>query len=341
MKNQKPVLFAFCFGMAWLLSGCMTTAQEKEMSDLQTQVDILQKQSKQREQQLSSATQTSQNVQTDLDDLKSQNAQLQGGVDELKMRIKKIEETAGSTSQAAASTETPSSDALLIIERRIARLELLNADTLPKTAKLPAKLKDVATVEKLLKADFDNSRFDDVIKISSIVINAVDAKPQAVAIALEYRGEAKFNQRNYRGAAIDLSSFVESFPTHKRYPRALILAGDSFFYLKKPQVALGYYSECKSSYTNTAEGKAAGGRMTSLTSQMNGNVLRKPKVMASADPPAPHGDPARPEGAQTHSDAPTASDPNHVAAPAPREGGGAAQPSEAQPSAEQPPAPAE
>lgn len=281
MRNQKPVFFAFCLGMTWLLTGCMTTAQEREMSDLQMQVDTLQKQTKQREQQLSSATQTSQSVQTELDALKSQNATLQGGVDELKMRIQKIEETAGSTSEVSKNDASGESSPL--IERRLVRLELLNAENVPKTAKLPAKLKDLATLEKLLKTDFDNSRFDDVVKIASLVINSSDAKPQAVALALEYRGEAKFNQRNYRGAALDLSSFIESFPSHKRYPRALLLAGDSFFYLKKAQVALSYYTECKGNYASTAEGKAAAGRMVSLMSQLGG--ARKSAV-ASLDAPA-------------------------------------------------------
>jgi TolA-binding protein len=68
--------------------------------------------------------------------------------------------------------------------------------------------------------------------MSSAILNAMEAKDPMIQIALEYRAESKFRLQDYKGAAIDFSNYIDFYPSAKKYPRALLLAGDSYVYLK-------------------------------------------------------------------------------------------------------------
>ncbi len=152
------------------------------------------------------------------------------------------------------------------MQKQIARLELAqnNGLVVNRKGKVPFKIKNLATLEDALKMRLDKSDLKSVIGLSTVVLNAEAATDPMLAIALEYRGEAKFQQQDYRGAALDLALATSRFPTHSRQARALLFAGDSYVYLKNNAVAALYYQDCVKNFAATPEGKAASGRLVNL-----------------------------------------------------------------------------
>lgn len=260
---------------AFLITSCMTSSKQEQ---LESRINQLQDQVNQLSTSHSKSDLASKN---ELDDLKNQIQLTQGNVDELNNRLKKIEQSSGSSTSLTSTTTTPvnseatptsenmeSNDTL---KRQAARMQLANDAHAHsnRTGKLPANIKNAAEAEKALKSEYANGNFKRVEQISTSILNAKNATDSMLATALEYRGEAKFQQHNYKGAAMDLSSFIEKYPSSRRYPRALLLAGDSFVYLKKNDAAMSYYEECAKRYSTHAEGKAAAKRLESLKAQSN------------------------------------------------------------------------
>lgn len=268
----------------FLITSCMSSTRQEELdakiSRLQDKVDRLSNKD------MSSAD--------NLDTLQNQLQIAQGNIDELNVRVKRIEESAGINQVAPAgnaqnSQTVPDRNAQSSQAAPAENTEALSADgenadqdqkkkTLKKastethisstrTGKLPHNIKTAADADSVLKEEFENGNFKKVISTSSAILNAKGATKSMLATALDYRGESQFQLRNYHAAANDLSAFIGMHIKSTRYPRALLLAGDSFVYLKKNSVALPYYQECAKNYRSRPEGKAAASRIASMRKQ--------------------------------------------------------------------------
>jgi outer membrane murein-binding lipoprotein Lpp len=273
-KKSHIQLLAITAASGLFLTGCITSSRQDQMqtslSQLQGQIAQLQEQMNKRDQQISNTTQTALSSQSDLESLQTQLQLTQGSVDELKAKIKRIEENSGGSSseQNVISLNAPS-DALTQIQRQIARIEIAASSKvgINRKNKLPPKMNSLADITKSLKSAFDQGNYKQTLELSNTVIHAIETTDDMMQLALEYRAESKFKLRDYKGAAIDLSNYIELFPNTNKYPLALLLAGDSYVYLKNNSMAKSYYQECAKSYSNLAEGKAAAGRLAKLTTQ--------------------------------------------------------------------------
>lgn len=272
-KNIQAKTVFTIISSLFLFQGCMTSSRQDQLqasvTQLQGQVFQLQEQVNKRDQQINNTTQTALSSKSDVESLQTQLQLTQGVVDELKIKIKRIEENAGSLpSESGVVSLNSSPDNLTTIQRQIARLEIAAGSkvAINRKGKLPAKIKSQADLTKSLKTSFEQGNFKQTIETSNSVLTAADANDGMIQVALEYRAEAKFKSQDFKGAAIDFANYVEMFPMSAKYQRALLLAGDSFVYLKNNNIAKSYYQECAKSFSNTPEGKAAAGRLASLPS---------------------------------------------------------------------------
>lgn len=254
-----------------LFQSCMTSSRQDQLqtslTQIQGQVFQLQEQVNKRDQQITNTTQTALSSKSEVENLQTQLQLTQGIVDELKLKIKRIEENAGGMPAESGVISLGSSpDNLTSIQRQIARLEIAGGAkvAINRKGKLPPKLSTQSEIAKSLKASFEQGNFKQTIETSNTILAASDANEQMLQNALEYRAEAKFKSQDYKGSAIDFSNYVEMFPSSAKYPRALLLAGDSYVYLKNNTIAKSYYQECAKNFSNTPEGKAAAGRLASL-----------------------------------------------------------------------------
>ena len=273
-KNSFFKIAIVAVASSFLFQGCITSSRQDQLqasiSQLQGQVFQLQEQLNKRDQQITNTTQTALSSQNDVESLQTQLQLTQGTVDELKAKIKRIEEnTGGNPSEQNVITLNNQADSLTQIQRQLARIELAANSKVgaSRKGKLPQKLHTLADINKSLKSSFEQGNFKQTIETSSSVINASDANDAMLQSAIEYRAESKFKLQDYKGAAIDFSNYIESYPNGQKYSRALLLAGDSYVYLKNNTIAKSYYQECAKSYPNLPEGKAAAGRLANLSAQ--------------------------------------------------------------------------
>jgi TolA-binding protein len=257
-----------------LFQGCITSSRQDQLqssiTQLQGQVFQMQEQLNKREQQITNTTQTVLSSQNDVESLQTQLQLTQGSVDELKAKMKRIEENSGgSPSEQNVISLNNQTDSLTQIQRQLARIELAANSKVgaSRKGKLPAKIHTLAEVNKSLKSSFEQGNFKQTIETSNSVINASDANDAMLQSAIEYRAESKFKTQDYKGSAIDFSNYIESYPNTQKYPRALLLAGDSYVYLKNNSIAKSYYQECAKIFPNLPEGKAAAGRLANLSAQ--------------------------------------------------------------------------
>jgi TolA-binding protein len=280
MVCSKKYLSVGFILVSTLFSGCMTSERQEELQSsidkLQGQVTRLQSQVSSKDDQIKNTTQTAIDSQTEAQNLKDQLQLTQGALDEVKMRLKKIEETSGSNALADStliksehSDISANSVNIFQIQKKIAILELLTKyyPNPVRKGKLPAKLKNEKDMNKSIKANMDKGNFKQVVLTTTTILGAADASDSMLALAYEYRGEAKFQMQDYHGAALDLSTELVSFSNTPRKARALLLAGDSYVYLKNNSIAALYYDECAKSFPTETEGKAASSRLASLQSK--------------------------------------------------------------------------
>lgn len=274
------IISTFLFASTSFFTGCMTSSRQDQLQwsidKLQEQVAKIQNQLSSKDQQINNTTQTAIASQNEAQSLHDQLQLTQGAIDEIRNRLKKIEENSGSNTSAAASNVvniTNNTDVIATLQKQVARLELrLNANlNYPRKGKMPAKIKNNTDLDKSLKTSFDNGNFKQVIDLATSILTAHDATDHMLATALEYRGEAKFQMQDYKGAASDLATLTEVFQNPPRKARALLIAGDSYVYLKNDVIAQLYYQDCVKSFATTPEGKAAASRLSALTAKMNAN----------------------------------------------------------------------
>ena len=245
---------------------------QSSIDDLKSHVNKLEGQLSSKDAQINNTTQTAIASQTEAQSLKDQLQLTQGAVDELKNKLKKIEENSGTTSATTTNLQSQlggmitNSENIFILEKKIALLELktnINYSSVRK-GKLHPKIKNINDEDKLLKLALDKGDFKSVIAIASSVLSAAEATNLMMATALEYRGEAKFQMKDFKGSATDFATELEYFPNPPRKARALLLAGDSYVYLKNNQIAQYYYQDCVKYFSKESEGKAASARLSSL-----------------------------------------------------------------------------
>ncbi|MES2614928.1 MAG: hypothetical protein V4591_05895 [Bdellovibrionota bacterium] len=277
--NTRATFLAvsFSFVGAYFFTGCMTSSKQEQLQSsidkMQDEISKIQTQLSTKDQQINNTTQTALASQNEAQNLRDQLQLTQGAVDEVKNRLKKIEENAGTTSQSNSADVVNLSNntaSFATLQKQIARLELMSNSRLSyaRKGKMPAKIKTVTDLNKTLKIHFENANFNEIVTLTTNILTAHDATDQMLAVALEYRGEARFQLQEYKGAATDLAGVTELFPNVPRKARALLLAGDSYVYLKNNPIALLYYDECARNFASTAEGKAAAARLSNLTAQM-------------------------------------------------------------------------
>ncbi|KAB8030634.1 hypothetical protein [Fluviispira multicolorata] len=277
--NPKTPLFLIV-STSLLMSGCMTSSRQDQIqssiSQLQGQIFQIQEQLSSRDQQITNTTQTAISSQNEVQNLQTQIQLTQGNVDELKARLKRMEETSGNGGSEQNVITLNNNHEFIALQRQIARIEIMLNNRLNnnKKAKLPEKLKTIPSITKSLKTDFEQSKFKQVIDNSSAILIATDASEPMQQIALEYRAEARFKIQDFKNAALDFTSYIERFPDAPKNARALLLAGDSYVYLKNNLIAKTYYQECAKVYANMPEGKASAGRLANLTAQSNSSQAK-------------------------------------------------------------------
>ncbi len=274
VSNNKLLYSKVFFSITsalFLFQGCMTSSRQDQlqasMTQIQGQVFQLQEQLNKRDQQINNTTQAAISSKNDVESLQTQLQLTQGVVDALKLKLKRIEENAGGVApEGGVISLGGSADNLTTMQRQIARVELSSGSkvAINRKGKLPAKLKTPAEITRSLKSSFEQGNYKQTIETSNSVLGASDATDIMLQTALEYRAEAKFKTQDFKGSAIDFSNYIEMFHTAAKYPRALLLAGDSYVYLKNNAIAKSYYQECAKSFANSPEGKAAAGRLASL-----------------------------------------------------------------------------
>ena len=272
VSKKLFLFFPFLFATPLFFSSCMTSERQDTLQtsidNLQSHVNKLEGQLSSKDAQINNTTQTAIASQTEAQSLRDQLQLTQGAVDELKNKLKKIEENSGITTnlQSQLGGMMTNTENIYILEKKIALLELktnLNYSSVRK-GKLPSKIKNINDEDKILKSTLDKGDFKAVAAIASTILSATDATNLMMATALEYRGEAKFQMKDFRGSAADLATELEYFPNPPRKARALLLTGDSYVYLKNNLIAQYYYQDCVKYFASESEGKAASARLSSL-----------------------------------------------------------------------------
>lgn len=248
----------------------MTTTQKEaiqsDITQLENAVNKLNERIITQNKQMERATKVTISSQNDLQGLQNQIQENAGDLDTLKVRLKKIEEISAEISNRYNAKITASEQYIAKLQRDVARLELLvPTETVQQPTTSPKKnvpnIKTAKDVEKILKKQYEKGNFRELIQQATNIMQYTNSNVDMIKIALELRGEAKFQIGDYRGAALDLSNYIEKYPNSERQARAFLLLGDSYVYLKNEAAAMSYYNDCMKTYINTPEGIACAGRI--------------------------------------------------------------------------------
>lgn len=266
-------------------AGCMSSRREEELQrslrSLEVKVGDVEKQLHMRDKNLDVVKNTTedanrkvQSTKSDMDELRRQLSMTQGAIDELRVKMTRLQESGASKNSASVNEENVSAskaesdDALAQLERRLTRLELTMTPLVEQTSKdakpkVSVKYKSAAEVSKLLGGAYVGKDYKKVILLATQLL-ASSAPSDQQEVAIEYRAEAFFQMQNYDKAALDFTEFLQRFPKSERRPRALLLCGDSFVYLKQLRSAKSYYSECVKNFPDRDECKASKERLDKL-----------------------------------------------------------------------------
>lgn len=255
------------------LISCVTPGQRdamrRDINSLDREVatirNSLYAQSKQTEQNLK----TNLSSQSEVQELQATIAENAGEIDALHAKLQSLEKIASASSSRYLEVIEKQKQEIDALNRKVAYLEI----AIPVTEKpvqpskkiqdsfQPQKLSDVNTA---LKHDFEKGLFKTVILKSSMVIQSKKSKADMIAAALEFRGEAKYKLADYSGAIIDLTNYIEKYPSGDKKARALLLLADSYVFLKQNASAKFYYDECSKHYEKTSTGKACAERSAKI-----------------------------------------------------------------------------
>lgn len=263
--------------LAFLLPSCMTSKRAEELDQKITQlrIDMGYEVSKVREAALGSVKSTSEDVtrkaqgtKSDVEDVRRQLELTQGALDELQTKFSKYTMSGRTTSVGSDDVAIRISEiefSLDRMERRLERLIIAPDASKPK-GKLPPKLDTTEKAEKALFTAFSQKDIKKTLALSSQILDANPARG-LYEVALRYRGEARFATQDYAGSASDFGEFVDKFPSNDKYARALLLAGDSFVYLRKFRLAKSFYTECTRMVPAKEECKVSKDRLAKLPAE--------------------------------------------------------------------------
>lgn len=284
-KNFTHLLSLLALGLACLSqTGCMTSKREEEihaqLKSMELRLVEMEKQVQMRDRTFDVVKNTTEEssrkvltAKSELDEVRRQLAMTQGAVDELRVKMMRVQEgTTGSglnakplTDDSAAMKISELEDWQNKVEKRLTKAELLAKDARDGGGREKTKLtiKNRDELAKVLSSAYGQKDYKQVVKLASNVINNTNSEPMK-ALALEFRAEAQFQLQNYNKAAIDLMEIIDKYPTFERKPRALLLAGDSCVYLKQFRAAKALYSECVRLFPDREECKASKERLSRL-----------------------------------------------------------------------------
>lgn len=260
------------------LTGCLSSSREEALrssiTSLESKVANLEKQLAARDETLKtlgSKSAVADSASAGLEDVKRQISMTQGAVDELRVKLARMSEAGeGAAAGPAESDVSENKDRLAALEERVSKLEASGAAPTAKgAAKPPAKTnpkyasaKDLA---KILGGHFSKKEYAKVDTLATEVL-ASGLGASFKETALLFRAEAAFASESYKKAAGDFSEFLTKYPKSDRRPRALLLAGDSYVYLKQLDEAKVWYKECVDKFPKKPECVAAKERLDRLGS---------------------------------------------------------------------------
>ncbi len=284
-KNNAHLLSFLAFALACLSqTSCMTSKREEEihaqLKSMELRLVEMEKQVQMRDRTFDVVKNTTEEssrkvltAKSELDEVRRQLAMTQGAVDELRVKMMRVQEgTTGSglnakplTDDSAAMKISELDDWQNKVEKRLTKAELLAKDARDGGGREKTKLtiKNRDELAKVLSSAYGQKDYKQVVKLASNVINNTNSEPMK-ALAMEFRAEAQFQLQNYNKAAIDLMEIIDKYPTFERKPRALLLAGDSCVYLKQFRAAKALYSECVRLFPDREECKASKERLSRL-----------------------------------------------------------------------------
>lgn len=277
----SPILTALV-----LLPSCVTSQRQEELeqktnqriaesqSKMSAEINALREELRKKDATLGSirtssedANRRAQGARGDLEDLKRQLLMTQGSVDELQIKFSRFVD--------AASKSSATQDVMVRIaeieanQERLLRVAFRNNLILREPQegskpKAPPKYASSDEFDKSMSAAITQKDYKKVNSTTSLVIASSLGDNYQIA-ARRARGEASFLQQNYEQAAVALGEFIERAPQkHPRYCYMLLLAGDSWLYLRNNAVARTYYHECVRLAPDREECKAAKERLDRL-----------------------------------------------------------------------------
>jgi TolA-binding protein len=264
------------FASSLFFCGCVTSEREEllqaNIKSLELKVGDLEKTLVQRDKNFDSVKvnteetrRSTQAAKNEAEDLRRQMALTQGAVDELRIKINRLQEVNGKEEAGQDSLKIDSiAEQNASLERRVSKLELqVSSETKKETKEGPAaksfvgKFKSPSELSKTLATAFTKKEYKKVIQIASSVLENEQNSLAQQEVALEYRAESYYRSADYENSALDFSEFLTKFPKSERRARALLLGGDSYVYLSQNTTAKSMYEECFKKYPSKEECKAA------------------------------------------------------------------------------------
>ena len=283
-------------GLLAALMGCMSSSREEALRNsidkLEGKVASLEKELQVRDEKIKTIgnkAATVDSTQSNIEEVKRQVSLTQGAVDELRIKFARLSESQANAPTNAAGMQQGTDLAedgenatgshnkddskLAELERRVARLELevqSKSETQAKdhtenkkSSKADPKYASTKELTKVLGGHFTKKSFTKVQSLASEVLSSGLGNDYK-EIALLFKAEASFALENYKAAAIEFADFLTRFPASDRRPRALLLAGDSYVYLKQFDTAKTYYRECVEKFPKKQECTASKERLDRL-----------------------------------------------------------------------------
>lgn len=181
-----------------------------------------------------------------VEELRSEVTRLTGKVDELERGQSK-----GDQAKESAHKEEVKKLETRIIELEQAQVNMLEAiKKLQTTSASPA---DANEIFERAKSQFDAGDFENAAESFGQYLKT--PKPKHLEDATFLRGQAYYEQKQYKKAIIEFSKFPEKHPKSKHLPAALLKIGQSFDALGMKEDAKGFYQELLDKFPKSPEAK--------------------------------------------------------------------------------------
>ena len=269
---------AALIGLLPLFVGCMTSAREEklnsEIATLKAKIEKMEKSLQNSGEEAQGDTKRArvdiQNNKGSIEETKQRLSLQDGAINELAVKLNRLQEMVGQmgTGTGGAERDTSSSaDAELLmneLQERVTKLELRFAAGGSAGNVKAMKIPSVASLKKTFSKNQRLKKFQKSISYASQVLAQPEVTQQQKEVALYFRAEAYFHSKKFSNSAVDYSEFIESFPESEYLARALVLGGDSFFYIGKKDFAVKYYKQCVNKFPESAEANSSKERIQKI-----------------------------------------------------------------------------